>query len=166
MGRCQGSGLARAARFGLMTRPVRFLFKKHPFNRHQIVIAPRAMMKQGSQMNQAALDAASMGITQDAVLRNVNRDLEKAVEQQRLGQEVTALHLEHTAEAYDEAHEKKKEGDDIDASPAVPPDDLSSSRLPRRRPASETGREELLVEPCARSARGGRSPGLDMMSSK
>jgi thiol-disulfide isomerase/thioredoxin len=72
------------------------------------------MMKQGSQMNQAALDAASMGITQDAVLRNVNRDLEKAIEQERLGQEVTALHLEHTDEAYDEAHEKKKEGDEID----------------------------------------------------
>jgi len=75
---------------------------------------------------QMALDSASIGITQDAVMRNVTRDLEDAAEQERLGLEVTALSLEHTKDAYDEAHgtggEEKLNSDledDFDDDPAL-----------------------------------------------
>lgn len=71
---------------------------------------------QTGAMNQHALDAASMDITQDAVLRNVNRDLERAAAQEAAGQEVTAFSLEHTAEALAEATATKADtlADEID----------------------------------------------------
>lgn len=79
-------------------------------------------------MNQMALDSASMGITQEAVLRNVNRDLQTAAAQEAAGEEVTAFSLEHTAEALEEAAAQPKgdtladeidEFDEFDDDPAL-----------------------------------------------